>query len=67
MLNAIDWARISPRGGAILRRVAAPLAAGYSLREVARDLRISQRLTSGLVDELRDELERLDEQPVSET
>jgi DNA-binding CsgD family transcriptional regulator len=53
-----DWTMLSARSQAILRVVAAPLAMGYSPREIARGLGISGPLVSALLDELREELER---------
>jgi DNA-binding CsgD family transcriptional regulator len=55
-----DWTALSPRGQAILRRIATPLAAGYSSAEIAHGLRISKRSVSDLVAELAAELERLE-------
>jgi hypothetical protein len=54
----INWTRLSERGTAILRQVGIPLSKGLTLGEVARDLGISARSASALVDELRTELEQ---------
>jgi DNA-binding Lrp family transcriptional regulator len=50
---------LSPRGQAILRQIATPISAGYSPREVASALGTSPNWVSRRLDELRDELERL--------
>jgi len=57
--NEINWTRLSERGQAILRLVGIPTWAGWSAREIARELGITRRSVSSLLDELRDELERL--------
>jgi DNA-binding transcriptional LysR family regulator len=44
---------------ATLRLIATPIYAGYSERQVARGLGISQSSVSKRLDELRDELSRL--------
>jgi DNA-binding CsgD family transcriptional regulator len=49
---------LSERGQAILRTVAVPIFLGYSPAEVARGLEISKRSISGMLDELRAELEQ---------
>jgi DNA-binding CsgD family transcriptional regulator len=51
--------RLSERGQAILRLVGIPTWAGWSVREIARELGISGPSVSSLLNELRDELERL--------
>ena len=49
--------KLSDRGQAILRLVAAPIWLGYSEREVARELGTTKRWVSYRLDELRAELE----------
>ena len=55
--TAIPWEQLSDRGQAILRRVAIPLAAGYSTAEIGKGLKMSKRSVDGLLDELRAEIE----------
>jgi hypothetical protein len=50
---------LSERGRAILRLVGIPTSNGFSPREIGREIGISGPSVSGLLDELRDELERL--------
>jgi hypothetical protein len=52
----VDWEGLSPRGQAILRVVAMPLAAGYSHQEVAELLGRPERVIGALLKELQDEL-----------
>jgi biotin operon repressor len=50
---------LSKRGAAILRLVGIPTWAGWSAREIAKELGTSRRWVSDRLDELRDELEQL--------
>jgi DNA-binding transcriptional regulator LsrR (DeoR family) len=50
---------LSERGKAILRTVAIPISEGWQPREIGKGLGISGPSVSRLLDELRDELERL--------
>lgn len=58
-MTGLDWKALSVRGRAILRTIAVPLAAGYSEREVAKQLAITRPSVLALIDELADELEQL--------
>jgi DNA-binding CsgD family transcriptional regulator len=57
----VDWTRLSPRGTAIARQIGSRLLEGYSPREIGRQLGTTTRWVSNRLDELRDELERLNE------
>jgi DNA-binding IclR family transcriptional regulator len=56
---SLQITRLSRRGLAILRTVAAPLAAGFSASDIAKRLGISSGSTYDLLDELRRELKSL--------
>ena len=54
----IDFDQLSTRGLAILRQIAIPIANGYSLTEIRRELGTSRSWVLTRLDELRDELVR---------
>jgi DNA-binding NarL/FixJ family response regulator len=54
-----DWSMLSPRKLAILRLIATPISEGYSITEIARELKTTRRWVLNRLDELRKEIERL--------
>lgn len=55
----IDFDQLSTRGLAILRQIAIPIANGYSVTEIRRELGTTRSWVLTRLDELRNEIERL--------
>lgn len=56
----VDWEALSDRGKVILAKIATPYAQGFSLKEIAAHLGISRLRVEGMMQDLRDELHRLE-------